>query len=47
MIFDDSNATHISNILNKYCKKNFIKEIDYSGNLKECFFHRIFKYQFP
>lgn len=44
MIFDDTNATHISNIINEYCKKNFIKEIDYSGNLKKCFFHRIFKY---
>lgn len=44
MIFDDSNATHISKILNKYCDENFIKEIEYSGNLKKCFFHRIFKY---
>lgn len=44
MIFDDTNATHISNIINKYCENNFIKEIDYSANLKKCFFHRIFKY---
>jgi len=44
MIFDDTNARHISQIINKYCKNNFIKEIDYSDNLKKCFFHRIFKY---
>ena len=44
MIFDDTNAEHISYILNEYCKKGFITEIDYSNNLKECFFHRIFKY---
>jgi len=44
MIFDDSNAKHISNILNEFCAKNFIKEIEYSGNLNKCFFHRIFKY---
>ena len=44
MIFDDTNAPHISRIINKYCKNNFIKEIDYSDNLKKCFFHRIFKY---
>ena len=44
MIFDDTNALHISQIINKYCKNNFIKEIDYSDNLKKCFFHRIFKY---
>jgi len=44
MIFDDTNANHISKIINKYCENNFIKEIDYSGNLKKCFFHRIFKY---
>ena len=44
MIFDDTNAPHISQIINKYCKNNFIKEIDYSDNLKKCFFHRIFKY---
>lgn len=45
MIFDDTNAVHISKILNEYCEKNFIKEIDYSEDLKKCFFHRIFKYQ--
>lgn len=44
VIFDDTNATHISNIINKYCQSNFIKELDYSFNLKKCFFHRIFKY---
>ena len=44
MIFDDKNATHISRIINKYCKNNFIKEIDYYINLKKMFFHRIFKY---
>lgn len=44
MIFDDTNAHHISQIINKYCENNFIKEIDYSDNLKKCFFHRIFKY---
>ena len=44
MIFDDTNAPHISKIINKYCENNFIKEIDYSANLKKCFFHRIFKY---
>ena len=44
MIFDDTNATGISRIINKYCKEGFIKEIDYSANLKKCFFHRIFKY---
>jgi hypothetical protein len=44
MIFDDTNSTHISKIINEYCKKNFIEEIDYSGNLKKCYFHRIFKY---
>lgn len=44
MIFDDTNATHISNIINRYCENNFIKEIDYSGNLKKCIFHKIFKY---
>ena len=45
IIFDDTNAVHISKILNEYCEKNFIKEIDYSEDLKKCFFHRIFKYQ--
>lgn len=44
MIFDDTNVPHISQIINKYCKNNFIKVIDYSANLKKCFFHRIFKY---
>jgi len=44
MIFDDSNAPHIGHILNKYCKKEFIKEIVYSDIVKKCFFHRIFKY---
>ena len=45
MIFDDTNAKHIENILNEFCKNNFIKEIDYSiFNLRKCYFHRIFKY---
>jgi predicted O-methyltransferase YrrM len=45
MIFDDSNATHIENILNEFCENNFIKEIDYSiFSLRKCYFHRIFKY---
>lgn len=44
MVFDDSNATHIENILNEFCDKNFIKEIDYTKfNLKKCYFHRISK----
>ena len=44
MIFDDTNAMHISNILNEYCQKKLIKEICYSETLRECFFHRIFQY---
>ena len=44
MIFDDTNAPRISSIISKYIKNNLIKEIDYSGNLKKCLYHRIFKY---
>jgi hypothetical protein len=44
LIFDDTNDHSIANILNEHCQRNFIKEIDYSGNLSKCFFHRIFKY---
>ena len=45
MIFDDSNAKHIGDILDEYCKNGIIKEIDYNQmNLEKCYFHRIFKY---
>jgi len=45
IVFDDSNAEHIEKILNDFCEKNFIKEINYSKyNLKICYFHKIFNY---
>lgn len=37
MIFNDTNAHHISQLINKYCGNNLMKEIDYSANLKKCF----------
>jgi predicted O-methyltransferase YrrM len=45
MIFDDSNAKHIGDILDEYCKSGIIEEINYRQlGIKKCYFHRIFKY---
>lgn len=45
LVFDDSHAPHIQRILNEFCEKNFIVEVDYTAHhLEKCHFHRIFTY---
>ena len=45
LIFDDSHAPHIQRVLNVFCEKNFITEVNYTEHhLEKCHFHRIFRY---
>ena len=47
VVFDDSYHSHIKAIIEDAIKFNFIYEVDYKNlNLKENFYHRIFKYKF-
>jgi predicted O-methyltransferase YrrM len=48
LVFDDANAPHIEHLLNTYVSTGFIQEINYAEEgLRPCFFHRIFRYNFP